>query len=194
MTKLSDNSLIIGFSFLVGHNNIRLHGLTLMILWRSPDTYATCWRFWIKCPILAMKGVRMRHVCVCVCVRAMIFATWVFSRGKMYIITYLRNHKLKYAGHMSCQVMPCYMLYEEIVTASGLTWLNVSVWNDPFKMVLQGKKLRSCSLKYDRNTNKILEYWKAVIRSLLAGLVGHSRKELKCHINVLTCVLQLCFH
>ena len=70
---------------------------------------------------------------------------------------------------------------EEIVMGPGLTRVNVSVLDDPYKLVVAKEEIKEllAQIPRDWDPHKRLEYLKVVIRSVLAGLVGRSRTELK---------------
>jgi hypothetical protein len=70
---------------------------------------------------------------------------------------------------------------EEIVMGKGLTRVNASVLDDPCKLVFKKEEIKEllAQIPCDLDPHKILQNLTIVIRSVLAGLVGCNRKELK---------------
>jgi hypothetical protein len=76
---------------------------------------------------------------------------------------------------------------EEIVMGPGLTRINADVLNDTQKLSVAKEEIKDLldQIPEDWNPHKRLEYLKVVIRSVLAKLVGRSRKEMKLEIEEL---------
>jgi dihydropteroate synthase len=74
---------------------------------------------------------------------------------------------------------------KEIVLGLGLTRINAAVLNDTYKLSVAKEEIKEmlAQIPNDWDPHKILEYLKVVIRSVLGGLVGCSRKELKQEIE-----------
>jgi hypothetical protein len=70
---------------------------------------------------------------------------------------------------------------EKIVMRPGLTRVNISVLDDPYKLGVANEEIKQVFAHFlgDWEPHKRLEYLKVVIRSVLAGLVGCRKKELK---------------
>jgi hypothetical protein len=76
---------------------------------------------------------------------------------------------------------------EEFVMGPGLTRVNNSALDDPYKLVVAKEEIKEllAQIPEDWDPHKKLEFLKVVIRSVLAGLVDRSRKELKQEIKKL---------
>jgi hypothetical protein len=68
---------------------------------------------------------------------------------------------------------------QEIVMGPGLTRINVDVLNDAHKLSIVKEEIKEMLQQIPEywDPHKRLEYLKVVIRSVLANLVGHSKKR-----------------
>ena len=111
----------------------------------------------------------------------------------MFMSTYMATRITKVLVEWSYEQSDHASLYvelhinDEILMGPGLTRVNSSVLDDPNRLSVAKEEIKEMlgQMPDDWDPHKRLEYLKVVIRSVLASLVGRSRKELKQEISEL---------